>query len=326
MHASLEPCQTHTQIDITSRATQEADPGSSVTGGKAATDVKSSSMQSAALYSPLDPAILSPSCRNSTMHLPQCPRIRPSRMTHLCSLYQDFIYIDEPTIGFLNMNCGAQTFTYTEYLSLVLTKIWAHKAILPGTATMWQKYEERVKERRGYGRHLQYLGGGRAAENIRFFVAWLNAAAMRFGGGQIDGESKDLPQIAAVWAQARYGGTVTDPGDPPNSTVGKVLETLVPSEHVQWINASRTFEEAANFAFDGRFSVSHLSWYTDLEQDEDATDASSFLPRYMRGMALKNGQPASYSRTAHYTEIDDPLPRPPAYQFQNLGTPRALTP
>ncbi|KAJ7871073.1 hypothetical protein B0H13DRAFT_2350080 [Mycena leptocephala] len=152
------------------------------------------------------------------MHPPQRPRIRPSRTTHLRSLYEDFIYIDEPTIGFLNSVLPfILTFTYTEYLSLVLAKIWAHKAILPGTATMWQKYEERVKERGGYGRHLQYLGGGRAAENIRFFVAWFNAAAMRFGGGQIDGESKDLPQIAAVWAQARYGGTVTDPGDPPNS-------------------------------------------------------------------------------------------------------------
>ncbi|KAJ6604067.1 FAD/NAD(P)-binding domain-containing protein [Mycena sp. CBHHK59/15] len=125
--------------------------------------------------------------------------------THLRSLHEDFVYIDEPTIGFLNMNWGGQTFTYAEYLSLALAKIWARRAVLPGTTTLWQKYEERVKERGGYGRHLHYLGAGRATEKIRFFVAWLNDAAVKFGGRQIDGESKDLPHISAVWAQARYG-------------------------------------------------------------------------------------------------------------------------
>ncbi|KAJ7888977.1 hypothetical protein B0H13DRAFT_2341716 [Mycena leptocephala] len=108
--------------------------------------------------------------------------------THLRSLYEDFLYTDEPTIGFLNMNWGAQTFTYAEYLSLALAKIWARKA------------------RGGYGRHLQFLGAKRTAENIRFFVAWLNDAAVKFGGRQ----------IWAVWTQARYGETITqrDSGDP----------------------------------------------------------------------------------------------------------------
>ncbi|KAJ7803583.1 hypothetical protein B0H14DRAFT_2887434, partial [Mycena olivaceomarginata] len=141
--------------------------------------------------------------------------------SHLRSLYEDFVYIDEPTIGFLNMNWGAQTFTYAEYLSLALAKIWARKAVLPGTATLWHKYEKRVKECGGYGRHLQFLGAKRAAESIRFFVAWLNDAAVKFGGRQIDGESKDLPQIWAVWTQARYGVTLTqqDSGDPRNDVV-----------------------------------------------------------------------------------------------------------
>ncbi|KAJ7862518.1 hypothetical protein B0H14DRAFT_3107725 [Mycena olivaceomarginata] len=125
--------------------------------------------------------------------------------THLRFLHEDFLYIADPTLGFLNMNWGAQTFTYAEYLSLALAKIWANKATLPSTSTMWRKYEQRVRERGGYGRHLHFLGAGRAAENVRFFVGWLDDAAIKFGGRQIDGESKELPEILAVWTQARYG-------------------------------------------------------------------------------------------------------------------------
>ncbi|KAJ7703439.1 hypothetical protein B0H14DRAFT_3099850 [Mycena olivaceomarginata] len=129
--------------------------------------------------------------------------------THLRFLHEDFLYIADPTLGFLNMNWGAQTFTYAEYLSLALAKIWANKATLPSTSTMWRKYEQRVRERGGYG------------QNVRFFVGWLNDAAIKFGGRQIDGESKEcvlpvpepqllkrarrLPEILAVWTQARYG-------------------------------------------------------------------------------------------------------------------------
>ncbi|KAJ7474600.1 hypothetical protein B0H11DRAFT_1918310 [Mycena galericulata] len=112
--------------------------------------------------------------------------------THLRFLHEDFLYIAEPTIGFLNMNWGVQTFMYAEYLSLALAKIWASKAILPGTETMWRIYDRRVKDHGGSGRHLHFLGAGRAAETIRFFVGWLNGAAVEFGGRQIDGESKEV--------------------------------------------------------------------------------------------------------------------------------------
>ncbi|KAJ7449225.1 hypothetical protein FB451DRAFT_1287859 [Mycena latifolia] len=125
--------------------------------------------------------------------------------THLRSLHHDFLYIEEPTIGFLNMNWGMQSFTYAEYLSLALAKVWSRKAVLPGTAELWRTYDERVKDQGGYGRHLQFLGGERTAASIRFFVGWLNDAAVKFGGKQIDGQSPNLPQISAVWFQAQFG-------------------------------------------------------------------------------------------------------------------------
>ncbi|KAJ7837898.1 hypothetical protein B0H14DRAFT_2790468 [Mycena olivaceomarginata] len=119
--------------------------------------------------------------------------------SHLRSLYEDFVYIDEPTIGFLN-STPSRT---------------------PSTCPWRWRRSGRVRLAGGYGRHLQFLGAKRAAESIRFFVAWLNDAAVKFGGRQIDGESKDLPQIWAVWTQARYGVTPTqqDSGDPRNDVV-----------------------------------------------------------------------------------------------------------
>ncbi|KAJ7078504.1 hypothetical protein C8R44DRAFT_825339 [Mycena epipterygia] len=151
--------------------------------------------------------------------------------THLRSLHEDFLYIEEPTIGFLSMNWGMQSFTYSEYLSLALAKVWSRKAVLPGTRELWRIYEERVKDRGGYGRHLQFLGGERTAANIRFFVGWLNDAAVKYGGKQIDGQSKDLPQIMTVWSQAQFGVDISNP--PPDSNTSYSSEMV--NSRLDWV-------------------------------------------------------------------------------------------
>lgn len=55
---------------------------------------------------------------------------------HLRSLYLDTFYIDDPTLGFININVGIPTFTYTEFLSLAMAKVWAGKADLPSTTEL----------------------------------------------------------------------------------------------------------------------------------------------------------------------------------------------
>ncbi|KAJ7717985.1 hypothetical protein B0H16DRAFT_1897773 [Mycena metata] len=176
----------------------------------------------------VDRVIFATGFRYSFPFLPQfhnstSPSVNPivTDGTHLRSLHQDFLYIEEPTIGFLSMNWGMQSFTYAEYLSLALAKVWSRKAILPGTAELWRIYDQRVKDRGGYGRHLQFLGSERTAANIRFFVGWLNDAAVKFGGRQIDGQSKDLPQISSVWVQAQYGLNII-PSSDSNETVSSL--------------------------------------------------------------------------------------------------------
>ncbi|KAH9942804.1 hypothetical protein B0H21DRAFT_513589 [Amylocystis lapponica] len=124
--------------------------------------------------------------------------------THVRSLHLDLFYIEEPTLGFINMNSGVQPFTYGEYLSAALAKVWAEKAFLPSAEEMWRTYAERVEDRGGYGRYLQFLGPKRADVNIRYFMSWLNTAAMKYGGRLLD-SLPDYTDQAVYWYRGRYG-------------------------------------------------------------------------------------------------------------------------
>jgi len=99
--------------------------------------------------------------------------------THLRSLYLDLFYIEEPTLAFINMNTAMQSFTYAEYLSVALAKVWKGDAHIPAQKEMWKLYWEHVKQKGGHMKGLQALGEKRAEEIIRYFVGWLNAAPGR---------------------------------------------------------------------------------------------------------------------------------------------------
>jgi len=97
-----------------------------------------------------------------------------------------------------------QSFVYGEFLSLAIAKVWSGTAELPSTSALWRWYEKEWKRRKGYGKHFQFLGADRTrgkrcssrlsspkeltslAENLRFFQGWLNEAAVKFGGKQVD--------------------------------------------------------------------------------------------------------------------------------------------
>ena len=77
--------------------------------------------------------------------------------------------------------------------------------MLPSTENLWRWNEQHRKALGGYGKHYQYLGSERAKgkypnmfpflhesnfntfinpDMIRFFVGWLNNAAVKYGGRQ----------------------------------------------------------------------------------------------------------------------------------------------
>ena len=102
------------------------------------------------------------------------------------------------------VNTGMQTFTYSEYLSIAMAKVWSGKADLPSTTELWRRYDKVVKDRGGYGKQFQFLGAERtkgrfkkflhslilswnsnSAAALRFFISWLNADAVKYGGKQV---------------------------------------------------------------------------------------------------------------------------------------------
>ncbi|KAF9010994.1 hypothetical protein BDZ89DRAFT_1143361 [Hymenopellis radicata] len=56
----------------------------------------------------------------------------------------------------------------------------------------------------------------------------------------------------------------------------------------------------------------------DEVEDEGAVEAYSFLPRYLRGFGWRKPM-SKGSRTASYTEIDGPLPCPPAEEYKHTA-------
>ena len=101
------------------------------------------------------------------------------------------------------VNIGRYSFTYPEYPSLAIAKVWAGKADLPCTAELWRRYDKEVKDRGGYSKTFQLLDPERmngrfsfnsifrlkfdffSAAAVRFFRGWLDADAVKYGGRQV---------------------------------------------------------------------------------------------------------------------------------------------
>ncbi|KAF7974358.1 hypothetical protein HWV62_12312 [Athelia sp. TMB] len=103
------------------------------------------------------------------------------------------------------MNLGMQSFVYAEYLSLALAKVWSNTAKLPSAEEQWRLHRERIERQGGYGRHFQFLGAKRTDEMTRFFIGWLNAAAVKFGGRQIDRPPNGNDEVVKLWAARQFG-------------------------------------------------------------------------------------------------------------------------
>ncbi|EIW77431.1 FAD/NAD(P)-binding domain-containing protein [Coniophora puteana RWD-64-598 SS2] len=124
---------------------------------------------------------------------------------YLRDLHLDLFYIRDPTLAFLSITFRMQTFTYCGYQSLALAKVWTGTAKLPDTDTMWEMYDDLVKERGGIGKTLPYLGPGQHEGMRRRYIGWLNEAANKYGGKQIDGVPKYTDEVGRYWWAAQYG-------------------------------------------------------------------------------------------------------------------------
>jgi len=164
---------------------------------------------------PFLPQYHNSSCGVNDTAPPGLPQPLVTDGTHIRSLHAEVFYIEEPTLCFMDMNTGMQSFTFAEYNSVAFSKVWSGKAFLPSTQEMWRMYDEHVKERGGYSRFFQYLGPVRTNEYIGYFMAWLNDAAHKYGGRRVDGLPKGISEIQSYWTRARmadyFAGNYTPP-------------------------------------------------------------------------------------------------------------------
>ncbi|KAJ7468945.1 hypothetical protein B0H11DRAFT_1395491 [Mycena galericulata] len=149
-----------------------------------------------------------PQYHNSSIGLDEeGPEDRPQPLvtdgSHFRSLYRDFVYIEEPTLAFMNMQLGTVTWSVGEYIAVAIAKVWSGTAMLPNQAEMWRSYRAGVAARGGYGKQVLYLLGGMNAYVV-MFMGWLNSAAYEFGGKQVDGLDKDFNEILKVFLKAFF--------------------------------------------------------------------------------------------------------------------------
>ncbi|THU76079.1 hypothetical protein K435DRAFT_879754 [Dendrothele bispora CBS 962.96] len=123
-------------------------------------------------------------------------------------------------------------------------------------------------------------------------------------------------------------GTAVDVTGNMFATIAKnpdMVPTLAQTNKVE-----KTTEPGASFFSTSRFWKSAVSClYGAVVEDKKGADVTevekssgermSFLLRFMRGLGFRWDSKLVYSKTAWYTEMDKPLPRPPAEEYEGVA-------
>ncbi|KAN0086218.1 hypothetical protein V8E55_007352 [Tylopilus felleus] len=134
----------------------------------------------------------------------------PMDGSHVRDLYLDMFYIQDPTLALVGMTTGTQLFVLSEYASFALAKVWTNTAKLPSRQAMREWYDKTVEERGGYGKHVMFLGPERSSAILAYMIGWLNGAAVKYGGRQVDVLPKYAKEVNRYWQIAHYGGPLQE--------------------------------------------------------------------------------------------------------------------
>lgn len=134
--------------------------------------------------------------------------------THVRSLFLDTFYIPDPTLAIINLNRLVGDFTWGAYQALAVAKYWKGEIELPSQAEQWRLHFERVAERGGYSKTFQFYGA-LAEPAYRYFISWLNAAAVKYGGKQVDQLPYYRSEIGRYFTAVNWGGDILEDGSHP---------------------------------------------------------------------------------------------------------------
>ena len=110
------------------------------------------------------------------------------------NLHRDIFYIPDPSLAFVGVPFFTATFTLFEFQAMVVAKVFAGHARLPGEEDMRGEYEERVRVK-GTGKGFHSLRD-REEEYVGGLLGWVNGELEGKGSGRLEGHTER-------WREAR---------------------------------------------------------------------------------------------------------------------------
>jgi hypothetical protein len=108
----------------------------------------------------------------------------------ILNLYRDVFYVPDPTLAFLGLSVNTSAFSFFEYQSLSVARVWGGTARLPSEALRREAYAELVRERGSEGKFTHFMGKENERKYVREAVAWLNADAKWSGAPPVEGHTE----------------------------------------------------------------------------------------------------------------------------------------
>jgi len=142
------------------------------------------------------------------------------------NLYRDVFYIPDPTLSFIGLSVNTSAFSFFEYQSIAVARVWSQQARLPVQDAQREALAA-VVANKGDGKFRHFMGKDGEREYVRETVEWINQDAQETGASEIEGHSaqwlwesdQTLIKIAAKYGVdpaglKNLGGSTADPSAP----------------------------------------------------------------------------------------------------------------
>lgn len=111
------------------------------------------------------------------------------------NLHRDVFYIPDPTLAFVGISTDTSAFSFFEYQSLAVARVWALQAALPSLPRRWEAYYAQVASL-GLGRWFHTLGPEGEREYVKSTVEWLNKDSEWSGAPEVFGHNEHWVQAS----------------------------------------------------------------------------------------------------------------------------------
>lgn len=110
--------------------------------------------------------------------------------SQLYNLHKDIFYIPNPTLSFVGVPFHIATFSFFEFQSYAIARVYSQSAYLPSEELMRKEWQDRLKCK-GAGREFHALGAELEQEYIQDIVNWVNTDGKQLNKKVLQGHSKE---------------------------------------------------------------------------------------------------------------------------------------